>query len=196
MQKINSDIAGNRELKYDIFRGEVIGLVGSTISVTEYPTELFKVYRSGSVEGSSMTLVINRKYVLDAFQRTKESDALKKQVETNRMDAEKAYRKIEDSVKKIDHIISSRDIDNLIVNMPAGVNISSDEINSGRELSAGFAAQMNKYVQEKVSEIQNFSSIHIQAFAAKLDAIRSCCSQDMNTLNQAYNVIKGYEKEG
>jgi hypothetical protein len=142
------------------------------------------------------TIYVTKKYLSDAFDRVKNRNELKKQIEIGESEARSQYKKIEDSLKKIDAIINSRNVDELVNNMPGDIRISPDEIaNDGRNLAADMASQLSAYINEKVAEIQQYSAIHIQAFSAKLEAIQACYNQDMSTLYQAYNVIKGYSVE-
>jgi hypothetical protein len=186
----------NNESKYDTFRAQVLGLEGKQISITEYPTVLFRIFRSGTSNGTMSTIYVTKKYLSDAFDRVKNKNELKKQIEIGESEARSQYKKIEDSLKKIDAIINSRNVDELVNNMPGDIRISPDEIaNDGRNLAADMASQLSAYINEKVAEIQQYSAIHIQAFSAKLEAIQACYNQDMSTLYQAYNVIKGYSVE-
>lgn len=189
----NVSYNSNPEERYDIFRGRVIGYDDKPISLTEYPNELFKVYRNGSPDGTTSKIVVDKKYVMAAFARVKDRAELKKQIDKNRSDAEAEYKRIETTVRKIDDIIDSRDADRLINDMPGSFKVDSGELeNRGRLLSADFAAAMGEYINNKVTEIQQYSAIHIQAFSAKLEAIQACYNQDMNTLYSAYNVISGF----
>lgn len=193
IKRINSNSVP--EDKYDVFRAQVLGYMGTRINISEYPVELFKIYRSGATTGTTSKIFADKKYITDTFNRVKDRDELKKQIEINRAEATKQYNNIENSVKEIDKIINNRDVDNLVANIPGNLNISPDEINNnGRLLSSDMAAQLSKYINQKINEIQQYSAIHIQAFSAKLEAIQASFNQDLNTLYQAYNVMKGFSE--
>lgn len=179
------------EKDYNRFRAEVIGRSGEEIYVTEFPDELYGVYRNGDrdmVKIEADKLHIRR--CLDFFTNF---NTMKTSVERTRNEIEKAYLSVQKQVEDVVKRNGDLNVSAFLNRLPSdsaitGVESKSTDV-TGMTMSADFMAQLDVYVRAKVDQIQEYSNIHILAFTAKLDAIKDAYRQDRNVLYTALSKI-------
>ena len=139
----------------DKFRGEVLGL-DYTVSVGEFDTELFKIFRNGDMDTSELT--IGSFEVSAALDRFTSFSTAKRNGDLN-MSA--FLNRLPDSMSDIK-------------TASQGITMSSD-----------LMYKLDVYTKAKVDQITEYSNIHTLAFSAKLDALKESYKQDRALLYTA-----------
>ena len=173
---------------YDQFRGLVLQRM-EPISESEYADVLFRIFRNG--EKDSRPIDVNKSIVKKSIDRYFNVNKFK--VETNReyKDIEKEYKNIIKSVKDI----TSKGNVNLnaflhFFNKSGRIKtINGSNINEYDILSKDMSVALDTFIKLKVSQLKNYSDIHLLAYTAKLDAIKEAVIQDRNILNQALRSV-------
>ena len=165
----------------DKFRGEVLGL-DYTVSVGEFDTELFKIFRNGDMDTSELT--IGSFEVSAALDRFTSFSTAKKQIENDQKRIEDDYENVKKQVREL----TKRNGD---LNMSAFLNRLPDSMrdiktaNQGITMSSDLMYKLDVYTKAKVDQITEYSNIHTLAFSAKLDALKESYKQDRALLYTA-----------
>ena len=165
----------------DKFRGEVLGL-DYTVSVGEFDTELFKIFRNGDMDTSELT--IGSFEVSAALDRFTSFSTAKKQIENDQKRIEDDYENVKKQVREL----TKRNGD---LNMSAFLNRLPDSMrdiktaNRGITMSSDLMYKLDVYTKAKVDQITEYSNIHTLAFSAKLDALKESYKQDRALLYTA-----------
>jgi hypothetical protein len=177
---VNMDL----EKDYDEFRAKVIGKDDSYIYLSEFSDELYRVYRNGEADTSNITA--DSSFVRMCLDRFLNYDKMKKEVEHQRDDTEKAYNQVKKEVENISKRNTDLDKQAFLSRLPADNGITDIETTAGGTLMAAeLMTQINVYVNAKINQIQEYSNIHLLAFGAKLDAMKECLHQDRSVLYTA-----------
>jgi hypothetical protein len=177
---VNMDL----EKDYDEFRAKVIGKDDSYIYLSEFSDELYRVYRNGEADTSNITA--DSSFVRMCLDRFLNYDKMKKEVEHQRDDTEKAYNQVKKEVENISKRNTDLDKQAFLSRLPADNGITDIETTAGGTLMAAeLMTQINVYVNAKINQIQEYSNIHLLAFGAKLDAMKECLRQDRSVLYTA-----------
>lgn len=191
-----SDLSGMKELNlvqvrgvnsaisfeddYDKFRGDILNT--TPMSASEYDEELFKVYRDGEMD--TKELDADRALVMKSKDRFFSYSKTKSRVEKNVRDVRTAYNDMEKSIKNV-------------VGNYGGINVAAfssimptTSYNIPENIPADVQNALNTYMNNKCTELQEFTNIHILAFTAKLDAMSECYKQDKNILYTALSRIQ------
>ena len=165
----------------DKFRGEVLGL-DYTVSVGEFDTELFKIFRNGDMDTSELT--IGSFEVSAALDRFTSFSTAKKQIENDQKRIEDDYENVKKQVREL----TKRNGD---LNMSAFLNKLPDSMsdmksaNQAITMSSDLMYKLDVYTKAKVDQITEYSNIHTLAFSAKLDALKESYKQDRALLYTA-----------
>ena len=184
----DSVIAMDLEKDYNDFRAKVIGKDGDVIYLSDFPQELYEVYRNGESDSSNITS--DAAYIRKCLNRFLEYSKMKSEVERQRNEIEKAYDKVKKQVGDITKRNSDLDKQAFLSRLPADTTITDIQTTGGGTMmAADLMMQVDVYVRAKVEQIQEYSNIHLLAFGAKLDAMKECLGQDRNVLYTALRKI-------
>jgi hypothetical protein len=182
----------NLENDYDNFRAKVLGKDNDSISISEFSDELYRVYRNG--ESDTSTIEANSSYIRMCLNRFLEYDNFKKQVTRQRDEIIKAYERVQKQVEDITKRNTDLDKHAFLSRLPSDngiVDVAVSTTNGGGTMMAAeLMSQIDVYVRAKVDQIQEYSNIHLLAFGAKLDAMKECLNQDRNVLYTALSKSK------
>lgn len=167
---------------YDQFRRQVIGST-TPIYKTDFADELFCTYRNGA--SSKDDIEADSYYVQMAYDNftnhTKAIDEVKK----NRTRIESEYESVRKQVDKMAKVSYDKG------NSSAVLTVSPTGAKSLGTLTGDQVTQMDLFIKAKVNQIQEMSTIHAMAFAAKLDAYNDMFKQDKAVLYKALSRIQG-----
>lgn len=184
-------ISINLEEDCDEFRARVIGRDDyGRISITDFPDELFKVYRNNTMTAS--TIEVNHAYIMKVVDRFFDSTTIRSSISRQYKQIEDAYRKVESQIKDIVSRNGDLNAKEFLERLPDDNGITQIDNKSDLNnytIPGNIMSQLDMYVKAKVDQIQEYSNIHILAFAAKLDAIKECTIQDKNTLYTALSKL-------
>lgn len=188
VQSTNAALAANFEDKCNEFRKKIINS-DNDISVSNFPDELFKIYRNG--DSDTDIIEVDRSYVRNAVDRFFSYNTTKKSIDSQYKQVNDAYNRVEAQVKDIVKRNGdlNKDAFNTNIQKATGVNPVNIDVN-GTVMSSDLMVQLDIYVKAKVDEIQKCSDIHALAFSAKLDALKDCYRQDKATLYTALSRIQ------
>ena len=178
----------NLEDSCDEFRATVLGQ-SSSISVGDFDTELFKVYRNDNLDTEEIE--VDSLEVTKALNRFTSFSNDKKQVENDQKRIERDYEQIKKQVKDLTKrngdLNLSAFIDRLPEDMRKNVKSSrgSTDNQQGFTMSGDLMYKLDLYTKAKVDQITEFSNIHTLAFSAKLDALKESYKQDRALLYTA-----------
>ena len=188
VQSTNVYLAANLENKCNEFRKNIIG-ADNDISISDFPDELFKVYRNG--DSDTDTIEIDRLYVKNAVDRFFSYSTIKKSIDSQCKQVNDAYKRVEAQVKDIVKRNGDLNKEAFKTNMQKATDITAVSVDGeGIMMSGDLMMQLDIYVKTKVDEIQKCSDIHALAFSAKLDALKDCYRQDKATLYTALSRIQ------
>lgn len=188
VQSTNVTLAADLENKCNEFRKRIINS-NNDISVSDFPNELFKVYRNG--DSDTDTIEVDRSYVKNAVDRFFSYSTTKKSIDSQYKQVNDAYNKVEAQVKDIVKRNGDLNKNAFSANIQKATDINSVTIDGdGMVMSSDLMVQLDIYVKTKVDEIQKCSDIHALAFSAKLDALKDCYRQDKATLYTALSRIR------
>ena len=177
----DSIIAMDLEKDYNLFRGRVIGLDGEEVYISEFGERLFEVFRDG--DSSTYSITADYSYIIRCLDRFLNYDQMKKEVERNRNDIEKAYNRVQKEVSDITKNNNNLDKQAFLSRLPQDNMITDVETSGGGTMMAAeLMSQIDVYVKAKIEQIQEYSNIHLLAFGAKLDAMKECMIQDRSVL--------------
>ena len=172
----------------DEFRGSVLGQ-STPISVGEFDTELFKIYRDNSIDTEEIE--VDSLEVSKALNRFTSFSDNKKQITNDQSKIERDYEQVKKQVKDITRrngdLNLSAVIDRLPQEMRGNIKKSKDSTDNqqGFSMSADLMYKLDLYTKAKVDQITEFSNIHTLAFSAKLDALKESYKQDRALLYTA-----------
>lgn len=188
VQSTNVSLAANLENKCNEFRKNIIG-ADNDISISDFPDELFKVYRNG--DNDTDTIEVDRLYVRNAVDRFFSYSTIKKSIDSQCKQVNDAYKRVEAQVKDIVKRNGDLNKEAFKTNMQKATDITAVSVDGeGIMMSGDLMMQLDIYVKTKVDEIQKCSDIHALAFSAKLDALKDCYRQDKATLYTALSRIQ------
>lgn len=188
VQSTNVYLAANLENKCNEFRKNIIG-ADNDISISDFPDELFKVYRNG--DSDTDTIEVDRLYVKNAVDRFFSYSTIKKSIDSQCKQVNDAYKRVEAQVKDIVKRNGDLNKEAFKTNMQKATDITAVSVDGeGIMMSGDLMVQLDIYVKTKVDEIQKCSDIHALAFSAKLDALKDCYRQDKATLYTALSRIQ------
>ena len=188
VQSTNVYLAADLENKCNEFRKNIIG-ADNDISISDFPDELFKVYRNG--DSDTNTIEVDRLYVKNAVDRFFSYSTIKKSIDSQYKQVNDAYKRVEAQVKDIVKRNGDLNKEAFKTNMQKATDITAVSVDGeGIMMSGDLMVQLDIYVKTKVDEIQKCSDIHALAFSAKLDALKDCYRQDKATLYTALSRIQ------
>lgn len=167
---------------YDYFRGEVLNKKEYPIYKSDYSKELFSEYRDGKTNPEELytdsNMVIEMKNRIEAYDKAVSfARNTKDRIETE-------YNGIK---KNIESMIKTNTYNGNTYSMTlpgdTQISLAKDEINNA-----------NLFIKAKASQIQEMSTIHTMAFAAKLDALNDCFKQDKTVLYKVMSKIESKEE--
>ena len=171
---------------YDQFRAKVINSASPSIYSSDYSSELFRKFRDN--DDSTYKTTVDSSIVNESIINFKAYDKVLKDVKRKQTDLEKDYKAIE---KAIDNMFTEKKVGattTISINPYNGEGadynvVSTDEIKN----------QLNMIAKAQANKVQQLSSIHTMAFAAKLDAITDRYKQDKKILYKALSQIQKYK---
>ena len=175
----------NDTSSYDGYRALVIGKSGS-ISISDYGSELFEVFRNG--ESSPSEEEIGADYVNEALYRFENYSKTIHDVEHKKKEIEHKYDEIQDAMKNWSDAATGDTSKSTAVDLFFGKDKAEKDTLKGEydaltsEEKSKTDALVKTFAQAMITRIETYSTIHGQAFAAKLDAIKDCMTQDKKVL--------------
>lgn len=152
---------------YDIIRGKMVDK--DYVLCEDYSKELFNVFRSSGIINSNPINGVEIKAIYERMDSYKSiMDELKKQ----KLNIKLEYKSIQSNLSSLDFSAYY-----------GGLGDNVDEI----------ILKYNSYMKAKLDQLFKISTIHYQAFTAKLDAISDAYMQDRKILNAA---LLNISKEG
>lgn len=179
---LTSDLNNNW---YDVFRARVLGKEGSEITQSEYPDELFEIFRGGDHEKTRITVekdIVDGCYSFFTHYKDMESDC------------KKTKGKIDDQYKAIKRSFEkmvSRNYDKSASRMSADLVLGGGTTLQGFALSDEVLTNIDEFAKSKVDQVEQMGAIHTTAFASKLDALKECYKQCKAVLYKALSKIHG-----
>lgn len=167
---------------YDTFRGRVLGY-DTPIYKSDFANELFAAYRNG--ESSKEDIEVDSHYVNIAYSSFTNHDKAISEVKKNKSRIDGEYESIRKQVDKMAKVSYSNGEANAVM------TISPDGTRTPGTLTGDQVTQMDLYIKSKVNQVQEMSTIHAMAFAAKLDAYNDMYKQDKAVLYKALSRIQG-----
>lgn len=193
----DSVIAMDLEKDYNEFRGKVIGKDSEMIYISEFPQELYKVYRNEESDTSNITA--DTAYIRKCLTRYLDYAKMQKEVTHQRDEIIRAYEKVQKQVEEITKRNTDLDKQAFLSRLPMdnGIIDVATTTAGGTIMAAELMTQIDVYVRAKINQIQEYSNIHLLAFGAKLDAMKECLFQDRNVLYTALRKSNiPFEKKG
>lgn len=172
----------------DEFRATVLGQ-SSPISVGDFDTELFKVFRNDSLDTEEIE--VDSLEVSKALSSFTDFSNMKKQITSDQTRIERDYeqvkKQVKDLTKRNGDLNLSAFIDRLPEDMRKAVKKErgSSDNQQGFSMSGDLMYKLDLYTKTKVDQITEFSNIHTLAFSAKLDALKESYKQDRALLYTA-----------
>ena len=189
VRSANNTLNEYNDSYYDKFRGKVIGKE-EDISSSDFSEELFKVYRDDEIDTDTIT--VDTLYLRAAKDRYYNYKKTISDIKRHQKRIEDAYNEVEKQLKDIISNNGKANPSQFITMLPDGVNIKEPDkaaLDNEGKLNGEFMAQLDIFVKNKVSQIQEISNIHALAFSSKLDAEKDCFKQDKATLYTALSKI-------
>lgn len=165
--------------KMDNIRGQILNL-NTPITETSFANELFAIFRDGSSDEHSIT--IKKADVIRASRDYEGYKAKIKSVKALQADINSKYKHLESQIDNIVRASFKVDGESMIqVNLDNGY--STDYKNT-------LMNTLNNLINTEVNQIQRIANLHVQAFAAKLDALNAITAQDKNILYTALQKVQ------
>lgn len=195
-----TELQDNLEDFYDEFRGRVINKSNEKFDSSEFPDELFRVFRNNDNEPSSIT--IDSGFVTEAYRRFDKYKDTVKAIEKTQKEMIKDYEALE---KYLDKLVKLNKADKQMTlgiydAMPntfgatqIGTMITGDmnTMNNRKVYDSSTFDKLNNYMKVQSAKVNEMCTIHTQAFTAKLEAAKDCFKQDKKILYKALNKIVG-----
>lgn len=175
----------NNEQWYNEFRGKVIGS-DQLITKDDFADKLFTTFRNDESIKSEIT--VDHSIVSAALRRFTDAKSDIDKAKKTKAKIDSDYQSIRKQVEKM-------------VNMNRSGNVINYSLDPGLTstnnftITADMATALDNYAKAKSNQIQEMSSIHALAFAAKLDAMTDCYKQDKDMLFKALSRIQSNKKE-
>ena len=185
VEGINAAIANmNNNEVYDEFRGNVLQK-DSDISIGEWDTELFKVFRNDDLDTSEIE--VDSTLVHKTLNRFATFNSYKKQVEADQKRIQNDYENVKKQVKEIVRGNGNLNMSAFIERMPQDMkaDIKRNNYTNQGIITGDLMYKLDLYTKIKVDQITEFSNIHTLAFSAKLDALKESYKQDRALLYTA-----------
>lgn len=185
VEGINVAIANmNNNEVYDEFRGNVLQK-DYDISIGEWDTELFKVFRNDDLDTSEIE--VDSTLVHKTLNRFATFNSYKKQVEADQKRIQNDYENVKKQVKEIVRGNGNLNMSAFIERMPQDMktDIKRNNYTNQGIITGDLMYKLDLYTKIKVDQITEFSNIHTLAFSAKLDALKESYKQDRALLYTA-----------
>ena len=185
VEGINAAIANmNNNEVYDEFRGNVLQK-DYDISIGEWDTELFKVFRNDDLDTSEIE--VDSTLVHKTLNRFAAFNSYKKQVEADQKRIQNDYENVKKQVKEIVRGNGNLNMSAFIERMPQDMktDIKRNNYTNQGIITGDLMYKLDLYTKIKVDQITEFSNIHTLAFSAKLDALKESYKQDRALLYTA-----------
>ena len=185
VEGINVAIANmNNNEVYDEFRGNVLQK-DYDISIGEWDTELFKVFRNDDLDTSEIE--VDSTLVHKTLNRFAAFNSYKKQVEADQKRIQNDYENVKKQVKEIVRGNGNLNMSAFIERMPQDMktDIKRNNYTNQGIITGDLMYKLDLYTKIKVDQITEFSNIHTLAFSAKLDALKESYKQDRALLYTA-----------
>lgn len=184
LAKLSELLTKLSDQQFDQVCGEILGC--EPITQVDFTNSVFSVYRDGKSEES--TLNIGREEVLDAVNNYGGYKDMIKQIKGLQNEIVNKYKTLE---AQIDEIIKS----NLYLDGNTRLNTGMDTIKSFSHYKSKLSTAIDELTLSLTNRIQKISTLHLQAFAGKLDACNSKIMQDRSILYSALNVMQSTDVE-
>ena len=185
VEGINAAIANmNNNEVYDEFRGNVLQK-DYDISIGEWDTELFKVFRNDDLDTSEIE--VDSTLVHKTLNRFATFNSYKKQVEADQKRIQNDYENVKKQVKEIVRGNGNLNMSAFIERMPQDMkaDIKRNNYTNQGIITGDLMYKLDLYTKIKLDQITEFSNIHTLAFSAKLDALKESYKQDRALLYTA-----------
>lgn len=187
----------------DMFRASVINKTNDKIDSSDFPNELFMIFRNGEDTPSDIT--IDSTYVMEAYRRFDKYKDVVKAIEKNQKAIIKDYEALEKYLDKFiklnkegksqkisSDLSSSNDFVSRQINY-----IGGNELNDLQVFNTSTYDKLRNYYKKWSTIVNQMCTIHTQAFTAKLEAAKDCFKQDKKILYKALQqVVKRSNKPG
>lgn len=187
----------------DKFRALVINKSNDKIDSSDFPNELFMIFRNGEDTPSDIT--IDSTYVMEAYRRFDKYKDVVKAIEKNQKAIIKDYEALEKYLDKFiklnkegksqkisSDLSSSNDFVSRQINY-----IGGNELNDLQVFNTSTYDKLKNYYKKWSTIVNQMCTIHTQAFTAKLEAAKDCFKQDKKILYKALQqVVKRSNKPG
>ena len=187
----------------DMFRALVINKSNDKIDSSDFPNELFMIFRNGEDTPSDIT--IDSTYVMEAYRRFDKYKDVVKAIEKNQKAIIKDYEALEKYLDKFiklnkegksqkisSDLSSSNDFVSRQINY-----IGGNELNDLQVFNTSTYDKLKNYYKKWSTIVNQMCTIHTQAFTAKLEAAKDCFKQDKKILYKALQqIVKRSNKPG
>ncbi len=187
----------------DMFRASVINKTNDKIDSSDFPNELFMIFRNGEDTPSDIT--IDSTYVMEAYRRFDKYKDVAKAIEKNQKAIIKDYEALEKYLDKFiklnkegksqkisSDLSSSNDFVSRQINY-----IGGNELNDLQVFNTSTYDKLRNYYKKWSTIVNQMCTIHTQAFTAKLEAAKDCFKQDKKILYKALQqIVKRSNKPG
>ena len=187
----------------DMFRASVINKSNDKIDSSDFPNELFMIFRNGADTPSDIT--IDSTYVMEAYRRFDKYKDVVKAIEKNQKAIIKDYEALEKYLDKFiklnkegksqkisSDLSSSNDFVSRQINY-----IGGNELNDLQVFNTSTYDKLKNYYKKWSTIVNQMCTIHTQAFTAKLEAAKDCFKQDKKILYKALQqIVKRSNKPG
>lgn len=163
----------------DNVRGQILN-IDTPIPESSYANELFAIFRDGTSDEQKIT--VNKQYVLKA---SKDYEGYKDKIKSVKRLQSEINSKYKDIESQINRIATA----SITVDGDSKININMEKVYS-TDYRNTLMNTLNNLVDTVVNHIQRIANLHVQAFAAKLDALNAVTVQDRNILYTALNKIQ------
>lgn len=170
---------------YDEFRGKVINS-DQMITKDDFADELFTVFRNDQSIKDEIT--VDHSVVSAALKRFIDAKTDIEKAKRTKAKIDSDYQTIRKKVEKL--IVANRSGNTIAYSFATGLTASKGFI-----ITPEMTLALDNYAKAKSNQIQEMSSIHALAFAAKLDALTDCYKQDKDLLFKALSRVQSNKKE-
>ena len=186
-----------------MFRALVINKSNDKIDSSDFPNELFMIFRNGEDTPSDIT--IDSTYVMEAYRRFDKYKDVVKAIEKNQKAIIKDYEALEKYLDKFIKLNKEGKSQKISSDLSSSNDFVSKQINyiGGNELNdlqvfnTSTYDKLRNYYKSWATIINQMCTIHTQAFSAKLEAAKDCFKQDKAILYKALQkIVKRSNKPG
>ena len=176
--KISDLLVRYNDEKYDNICGEILG--ADSMTQVDFMNSVFNVYRDG--QSIETTLDIGKQEVLQSIENYDAYKDIIKKVKTLQSEIINKYKSLE---SQVDNIIRF----NTELDGSTKLNNDFGSFQAFKDYKVKLANALNNLVVSLTNRIEKISTLHLQAFAGKLDAYNSMIVQDRNILYGALNAM-------